>query len=186
MAKKKSANNEATQSASSGKPPLTLGAPEPKDYNIRSKPIFLITRGSDSEVVVFEADMVIRAGVQTQTLALEEVLPLEVISWEAVGVSQLLGGQKITFRTTRDVRSNVKPLSSGYFFPGKLSLEIMYEVFLEGVTASVTGERVGTAEGRITSMPPSPTDVFDLDKNAVDGLPLTLAGFSVVPIACAC
>lgn len=174
--------------------PLTAGAPESKEYTIQSNPIFLVIKRkpdgsldpSQKEILVLDADMKIFAEKPALTLGGEEMISLKVEEWVAKGKSKLLGDQEITFRTTRDLRSSVKSFrQAGHFFPGELSLEIEYKVEVAGVTAAETGERLGTAKGTITDMPPKPTDIFELDKSK-GGQPLNIAGFDVVPIACAC
>ncbi|HEX5761202.1 MAG TPA: hypothetical protein VF121_18605 [Thermoanaerobaculia bacterium] len=149
--------------------------PRPGRFEIRSFPMFQLSNGKQAEILVCEANMVLRTGASYGTGAGRQI-DVEVLEWVATGNSRLLKGP-VEFRMTQGPRrkSWVRAGKKGDL-PGQARFALRYQVTTPQGTVK---DLDGVAVGPIRSFPPR-GDVFRIDKA------LKLGDLEVTPVACAC
>jgi hypothetical protein len=158
----------------------SLMFPSAGAFNIKSNPIFLITKDGQREVVVFDADMNVKTSTPKKNKSGERAVGLEVLDWTAKAKSKLLDCE-IGFRIT-DLGDNSKVTAKqlNQDFPSKLEFNMEYEVSINGEV--IKSGLTGTAEGQINSFPPKPNDMFQ-----VAGKSMKLGSNTTIDVVvCAC
>lgn len=144
--------------------------PEAGLYVLHSQPQFNVTVGDQTETVTCRAKLVLQTSNAYLTDNGKRRVDLEVVSWQADGTSQLLGGD-LHFRMidgfeTED-RSYVEsyalyqPAQGVRDFPAHAQFAVPYE--LETPFGTVTG-LYGLTQGTIEAFPPQPGALFRMEK----------------------
>ncbi len=153
--------------------------PKAGRFQIKSNPIFLVKKGRDTEIVVFDAVMKIRTAAPKRTQKGSRRVAIEVDSWKARAQSKLLG----------PVGFNIKPKTKGRGsvlarrgqrgdFPATLRFTMDWEASTK--MGTVTGLS-GVAIGKINSFPPKSDDLFE-----IRGKEISVGRIKIIPIVCAC
>jgi hypothetical protein len=129
-------------------------------FNIKSNPIFLITKDGQREILIFDADMNVKTTDAKKNKTGERAVNIDVLDWTAKAKSKLLDCE-IGFRIT-DMGDNSKVTAKqlNQDFPAKLEFNMEYEVSVNGQV--IKSGLTGTAEGQINSFPPKPNDMFQV------------------------
>ena len=140
--------------------------PKPGDYVIKSHPQFRVTVGDAEEMVYCDATLVLRTTEPFATGANTQRINMQVVSWEASGTSELLGG-KLEFRMipgSVDEESYIETKDANNF-PAHGQFAIRYELETPfGVMTDLTGVTWGT----LNSFPPAKGDTMQLRKGQKD------------------
>ena len=182
----------------------SLNFPQAGVYEIHSAPSFLVTVGSNQEVVTCDATLVVKAGNPYINEKGLRRVDLQIVDWKANGKSTLLGGD-IKFRMEQGSAANDSSFVETYAvagarpdFPAQAQFSVPYQV--ETPFGTVKG-LYGVTRGAIKAFPPS-GDVFTMEKGDVANLmaqlmpeplsELSAAGdtatsqVTVQPLSCAC
>lgn len=141
--------------------------PPAAEFTINSNPVFNVNVGDRREVVKCKANLVLRTSDPVVTADGKRRVELEVVSWRAVGQSELLG--ELKFRMIDGEASEPSYIESfrswipenPQDFPAFAQFALPYE--LETQFGTVTG-LYGVTQGRIHTFPPSKGDIFVMEK----------------------
>jgi hypothetical protein len=146
--------------------------PKAGEYTIHSHPSFLVTVGSNQEVVECNATLVLKAGNPYITKQGTRRVDLTIVDWKADGSSKLLGGP-LNFRMAQGAKLtdesyvetfNVANVSNGAKdFPAKAQFAVPYEIDTPFGTVSNLS---GVTRGTIHSFPPH-NDTFLMEKGDI-------------------
>jgi len=133
--------------------------PEAGEFVIYSRPEFYVQLDQRSELVRCAGQIRLRTSEPVMNSDGLRRVPVEVLEWEAVGQSEILGGE-LRFAATESLESCVSAGSERADLPGRLVLAIMSSTHVNG--RQIDSHR-GRAEGLISAFPPAPGDLFALD-----------------------
>ncbi|MEK6408070.1 MAG: hypothetical protein AABN34_14005 [Acidobacteriota bacterium] len=162
-------------------PSKTQAFPKAGRFEIHSSPIFLLSQGNQTELLIMRATMQVRTGDAYVAGGKKRRVDVEVADWVATGRSKMLGG-KVEFRLSKDKRQPKSFVTAGTRkgngdFPAQLRFGMRYDV--NTPRGSVTG-LTGVAKGPISAFPPKAGDMFNIQKD------LKIGNLVVKPVACAC
>jgi hypothetical protein len=117
---------------------------------------------------------------------------VEIEKWEATGVSKTLApGVRFEFKAHKSRGASIEfARTRGKPFPAKMKMNIFYTVSVHapGMSRVVDESDVkpffGSAKAEISSIPPAPWDMFNIDEKGQFTDKTT--GIIVIPVACAC
>jgi len=150
----------------------------PDEFEILSKPIFTLSRDGRSELLVFDARMVVNTAQPQTNRRGKRQVNLEITEWVAQAHSTLLD-QDIVMRQEGDdhPQSRVTAQNFDSDFPGEMRFPMNWAIEIgQERIAGLQAEAVGT----INAFPPAPGDVFD-----IVGKDLEVGGTRLVAVACA-
>jgi hypothetical protein len=154
--------------------------PEAGEFLIRSNPIFLLIRGEDREIMVFDATMRIHTSDPKTDSKGRRQVSAKVTEWEAQAHSKMLDAD-IAFRLTEGGRrpSTVTARKHDADFPATLRFNMDYEVLVNG--EPLLRGLSGVATGTINRFPPEASDTF-----RIKGKRLEIGDIVVDSLVCAC
>jgi hypothetical protein len=146
--------------------------PKAGDYTINSHPSFMVTVGSNKELVECNATLQIRAGNPYITKQGTRRVDLTILDWKADGSSKLLGGP-LNFHMVKGAKIADESFVETYHvanvsnnakdFPAKAQFAVPYEIDTPfGTVSNLTGVTRGT----IHAFPPR-NDTFLMEKGDV-------------------
>jgi len=144
---------------------------------IYSTPMFLIERDDQQELVRFEATMHVRTGRSTKTERGPRRVDIEMLKWEAVGTSKLLGGE-VRYQLLKGMKSYVTGLTPAADLPGRMQLSGQFAFYLNGQKVD---EHRGGASGLVSGIPPAEGDLFH-----ISGKEVSVGNVKISGVACAC
>lgn len=185
---------ELTDSVSAESAGKRLGAvqvmnnfPTAGRYEFNSQPIFKVSKGGKSEVIVCQGKMVIQTQKPFLNSDKKQQVNVEVLEWKAVGTSELLGGPVVLTMTKGRKGSEASRVvaSTTKDFPADAQFAVSYEMKTSSGTVSGLN---GVIRGVIRALPPLPADMMSMDKLELDGGTLVSSSndVSVEPVAWAC
>jgi hypothetical protein len=142
--------------------------PEAGVYVLHSEPQFSVNVGEQTELVTCKAKLVLRTGEAYVTADGKRRVDLEVVSWQADGYSELMGGD-LHFRKLADMTTDDTSYVESYAlhsgetrdFPAHAQFAVPYE--LETPFGTVSG-LYGLTQGTIEAFPPQPGALFKMVK----------------------
>jgi hypothetical protein len=148
-----------------GRPEVMAAFPSAGRYEIRSKPIFRVSKGNKSEIIVCEGKLAMRTGSPFLNENKTRQVDVEVLEWKGTGYSELLGGP-IDFRMVKPAsarRAGPSYILGGALrdFPASANLTIDYEMKTPFGTQSGLS---GVVRGVIRALPLLPADLLSMDK----------------------
>jgi hypothetical protein len=155
-------------------------------YEFNSQPIFKVSKGGKSEVIVCQGKMVIQTQKPFLNRDKKQQVNVEVLEWKAVGTSELLGGPVVLTMTKGNAKKTSHVVASNTKdFPANAQFSVSYEMKTSSETISGL---TGVIKGVIRALPPLPADVMSMDKLELDGSTIVSSngGVSVEPVAWAC
>jgi hypothetical protein len=165
-------------------------------YDIRSKPIFMLTRRgengeAETEVVVMEAEMhVTTEAPQKNENTGRQQVDLTVDRWVARGHSRLLGTEIVMELDSSEqksdegseaLRSTVIAKGRDGDFPAQLTFNMAYTISAPALGYKSSKTLRSTAAGPIRAFPPPSDSRFE-----ITGKELSIADIDIDPIMCAC
>jgi hypothetical protein len=153
-------------------------ADEAGEFEIHSHPVFLLTRGKETEVLVFDAVLQVRTATPENRNGKRQV-DLAVTDWTAKAHSRLLD-QEIVLRLEGDQPTSV--VTAQKFdrdFPARLEFRMRWGVEVAG--NRITDRLESTAVGQINEFPPRSNDRFE-----IIGKDLEVEGIRLESLVCAC
>ncbi|WP_126969370.1 hypothetical protein [Gynurincola endophyticus] len=101
--------------------------PVDQQFKYNTQPVFVITKGDQSEVVVFDANLNFQTeNVRKATTGLK-ITKIDRISWEGKSFSKLLN-QDIYFRVSKVRKASLNSLRLNANFPANLEMAFDYEI----------------------------------------------------------
>jgi hypothetical protein len=142
--------------------------PDSATYVLHSNPKFAVTVGENKELVVCKAKLVVKAGEPFITERGKRRVQFQVVDWEAIGTSKLLGGElrfkMIPGASKGDlnfVESYEVVAENSQDFPARAQFELIYTLKTPFGTVA---RMQGVASGTIESFPPQPGAQFKMQK----------------------
>lgn len=133
--------------------------PRAGNFNIKTNPVFVVTRENQKEVLVFDSEMRLITTQPKKDSDGYQTVEINLRDWQGKAYSKLFG-KDVSFRVTNNFKSGIKANYLNQDFPSKMELNFEYEILIDGVV--VEKELSGTVLTNLNSFIPNSRCVFQV------------------------